>query len=243
MTRTFIIGDIHGGLRALNQLIEKINPTENDKFIFLGDYVDGWSESAQVISYLMELEKKHICIFIKGNHDDYCANWMKTKIEFAPWIIQSGGQSTVDSYIDFTEEQKLVHLNFIERMKLYHIDETNNLFIHAGFSSMHGPSYERYETNYYWDRSLWEMAVAMDTAIPIDSPRYPQRLKKFNQIFIGHTPTIDYGVTEPMQVANLWNVDTGAGFKGKLSAVELESKRIWQSDKVMDLYPDEKGRN
>lgn len=242
MTRTFIIGDIHGGLRALNQLIEKINPSENDKFIFLGDYVDGWSESAQVISYLMELEKKHNCIFIKGNHDDYCANWMKTKIEFAPWMTQ-GGQATVDSYKDFTEEQKLVHLNFIERMKLYYVDESNNLFIHAGFSSMHGPSYERYETNYYWDRTLWEMAVAMDTAIPLDSPRYPQRLKKFNEIYIGHTPTIDYGVTEPMQVANLWNVDTGAGFKGKLSAVELESKRIWQSDKVMDLYPDEKGRN
>lgn len=242
MTRTFIIGDIHGGLRALSQLIEKINPSENDKFIFLGDYVDGWSESAQVISYLIELEKKYDCIFIKGNHDDYCANWMKTKIEFAPWMTQ-GGQATVDSYKDFTDAELVSHLNFIERMKLYHIDETNNLFIHAGFSSMHGPSYERYETNYYWDRSLWEMAVAMDTAIPLDSPRYPQRLKKFNEIYIGHTPTIDYGVTEPMQVANLWNVDTGAGFKGKLSAVELESKRIWQSDKVMDLYPDEKGRN
>jgi hypothetical protein len=28
MKKTYIFGDIHGGLRALIQLIEKINPTE-----------------------------------------------------------------------------------------------------------------------------------------------------------------------------------------------------------------------
>jgi serine/threonine protein phosphatase 1 len=242
MKRTFIIGDIHGGLRALHQLIERINPKENDKFIFLGDYVDGWSESAQVISFLIDLEQKYECIFIKGNHDWYCEEWMKTKLEFGPWVTQ-GGQATLDSYKDFTDSELVLHLNFIERMKLYHIDEQNNLFLHAGFTSSHGVQYEKYQTNFYWDRTLWETVVAMNTSIPIDSPRYPQRLKKFKEIFIGHTPTIDYGVSVPMHIANLWNVDTGAGFKGKLSAVELYSKQIFQSDNVMDLYPDEKGRN
>jgi serine/threonine protein phosphatase 1 len=243
MSKTFIVGDIHGGLRALKQLFEKINPTENDKFIFLGDYVDGWSESAQVISYLIEFEKKQECIFIKGNHDDYCAKWMKTKIDFAPWIIQSGGQSTVDSYKNYTEEQKMVHLNFIEHMKLYYIDEKNNLFIHAGFTSLHGVEYDRYEPAFYWDRTLWEMAAAMDTSIPYNSPRYPARLKKYNEIFIGHTTTLSYGETQPMHIANVWNLDTGAGYNGRLTAIELRTKEIIQSDKLVDLYPNEKGRN
>lgn len=242
MNRTFVIGDIHGGLRALTQLMERIQPKDDDKFIFLGDYVDGWSESAQVISFLIDLDKKYKCIFIKGNHDEYCAKWMRTNVEFEPWLMQ-GGQATVDSYKIYSNAVKAEHLNFIERTKFYHIDEMNRLFIHAGFSSLHGPSQERYETNYYWDRTLWETVIALDTNIPIDSPRYPKRLKHFSEIFIGHTPTINYGESQPIHIANVWNVDTGAGFNGKLSAVELNSKEIFQSDNLPSLYPNEKGRN
>ena len=65
--RTLAIGDIHGGLKALIQLLERANVTKNDRLIFVGDYVDGWSESAQVIQYLIELSKINECIFIKGN--------------------------------------------------------------------------------------------------------------------------------------------------------------------------------
>ena len=66
--KTFAIGDIHGGLRGLKELITLLKLEENYRLIFLGDYVDGWSESAQVIQYLMELSNSYDCIFIKGNH-------------------------------------------------------------------------------------------------------------------------------------------------------------------------------
>jgi serine/threonine protein phosphatase 1 len=51
--RSFAIGDIHGGLKALKQLIERLKLTNDDHLIFMGDYVDGWSESAQVIKYVI----------------------------------------------------------------------------------------------------------------------------------------------------------------------------------------------
>ena len=51
--RTLAIGDIHGGLKALIQILERAKVTEDDTLIFMGDYVDGWSESAQVIDLLM----------------------------------------------------------------------------------------------------------------------------------------------------------------------------------------------
>ena len=38
--RTLVIGDIHGGLKALEQVLERANVTPEDKLIFLGDYVD-----------------------------------------------------------------------------------------------------------------------------------------------------------------------------------------------------------
>ncbi|MFZ0598180.1 MAG: metallophosphoesterase, partial [Flavobacterium sp.] len=46
--RTFVIGDIHGGLLALEQVMKKAEVTTEDTLIFLGDYVDGWSQSPQV---------------------------------------------------------------------------------------------------------------------------------------------------------------------------------------------------
>lgn len=81
MKRTLVIGDIHGGLKALNQLLERANVTKEDTLIFLGDYVDGWSQSAQVISRLMQLEESNPCIFIKGNHDWWCENWLLIQVQ------------------------------------------------------------------------------------------------------------------------------------------------------------------
>ena len=51
MSRIIVIGDIHGGLKALIQLLERIDITPSDKLIFLGDYVDGWSDSVNSVSY------------------------------------------------------------------------------------------------------------------------------------------------------------------------------------------------
>jgi len=70
MSRTLVIGDIHGRLRALLQIMDRAKVTQKDNLIFLGDYVDGWGESPQVIDYLIELGKRQKCIFIKGNHDE-----------------------------------------------------------------------------------------------------------------------------------------------------------------------------
>ena len=77
--RTFAIGDIHGGLKALIQVLNKLELKEGDKIIFMGDYVDGWSESAQVVQFLIDLSQKFNCVFIKGNHDVWCQDWLKSE--------------------------------------------------------------------------------------------------------------------------------------------------------------------
>lgn len=242
MNRTLVIGDIHGGLKALIQLFERAEVSTNDQLIFLGDYVDGWSESAQVIDYLIQLEQTHSCIFIKGNHDAWCIDWLSEGIIDEVWFAH-GGKSTIASYQQRSDAGKQAHLEFFNKMKDYHIDEENNLFIHAGFSSMHGPEKERYSSNYSWDRTLWEMALTVDNKIDQDSPRYPKRLRLYREIYIGHTPTLYYGVDIPMQGSNVWNIDTGAAFTGKLSCLDLQTKNFWQSDALPGLYPNERGRN
>ena len=52
--RTLAIGDIHGGLRALQQVLQRAVVTTDDLLVFLGDYVDGWSESPEVLDFLLQ---------------------------------------------------------------------------------------------------------------------------------------------------------------------------------------------
>ena len=243
MKRTFAIGDIHGGLKALLQVLNKIEVKEEDTLIFMGDYVDGWSEAAQVVDFLIDISKKIDCIFIKGNHDVWCENWLKNANDVnASWFMH-GGKETMDSYNGFTELEKEMHLQFFQHAKMYFLDDKNRLFLHAGFTSMHGVEKETFTHKFCTDRTLWEMALVMDKKIGLEHALYPKRLKHYNEIFIGHTPTTNYGENEPMNAINIWNVDTGAAFKGKITAMNIDTKAYFQSDDLPSLYPNEKGRN
>jgi serine/threonine protein phosphatase 1 len=87
------------------------------------------------------------------------------------------------------------------------------------------------------------MALAFDITLPQDSKRYPRRLKLYREIYIGHTPVTQIGKTVPIQIANIWNVDTGAAFTGVLTVLDIDTKEFWQSEPLPNLYPNEKGRN
>jgi atypical dual specificity phosphatase len=47
--RTLAIGDIHGCATALTQLLREVAPTENDRIVFTGDYIDNGPDTRQVI--------------------------------------------------------------------------------------------------------------------------------------------------------------------------------------------------
>ena len=243
--KKFVIGDIHGGLKALLQVLKKINCDENYTLIFLGDYVDGWSESPAVLDFLIELQKKQPCVFIRGNHDELLLDWLlgnNENIDEKLWF-QHGGEATVLSYQNINAETKEKHIQFLQSLQDYYLDDKNRLFIHAGFTNMKGVEHEFFKPLFYWDRTLWETALAIDNQLSKDAITYPLRLKIYNEIFIGHTPVTKIDETIPVNKACVWNVDTGAAFKGKLTIMDVDSKEFWQSDSLPDLYPTEKGRN
>lgn len=241
--RTLVFGDIHGGLKALKQVYTRAEITEDDHLIFLGDYVDGWSESAGVIDHLMLLKKRHHKItFIRGNHDDLVQQWLEGK-SLSPKWLKHGGQTTIDSYNKLSKKEIDTHITFFKTFEDYYIDATDRMYCHAGFQNLNGPEYEWHNTAFFWDRTLWEMVCAMREDLQEDHYLYPKRLKLFTEIFIGHTPTTRIHSREPVNKANVWNLDTGAAFTGALSVMDIETKQFWQSDPLPSLYPNENGRN
>jgi len=240
--RTLVIGDIHGGLRALHQIFERAQITTEDHLIFLGDYVDGWSESPAVLDFLIELQSTHACVFMRGNHDELLCEWLHNSKDNLMWY-RHGGESTVNAYAKLDALTKKKHVAFLQSLENYYLDDKNRLFVHAGFTNMNGVAFEHFPKLFYWERTLWEMALALDKNLTPDSVLYPRRLKLYREIYIGHTPVTQIGENTPIRMASVWNVDTGAAFKGPLTVLDVDTKRYWQSDPLPDLYPNEIGRN
>ena len=256
--RILVVGDIHGALKALKQCILRSGYNQDeDQLIFLGDYTDGWSDNAKVIEFLYWFAQGAVFkpIFLKGNHDQWVKMWLERGITNPIWI-KNGGDRTVRDYIKsglLTEER---HRSFFNNLQEYHVDAMNRGFVHAGFTSLKGLGHEMCDSDYAWDRTLWNHAVVINNRVGAER----HRCYKHSEMFIGHTPTINYkyvrGATEttedkkigamvdvPMNRLNIWNVDTGAGWKGgRLTIMDTTTKEFWQSDRVNELYPGENPR-
>jgi serine/threonine protein phosphatase 1 len=61
-----------------------------DTLIFLGDYVDGWSQSPQVLDYLIDLSTTNSCVFMR-NHDELLLHWLKKNLLWY-WYNHGGKQ-------------------------------------------------------------------------------------------------------------------------------------------------------
>jgi serine/threonine protein phosphatase 1 len=242
-SRTLVIGDIHSGLRALKQLLDIGKVTADDILIFLGDYVDGWSTAVETIEFLITLRKTHNCIFIRGNHDELCYDWLIQQTDNPTWV-KHGGKSTIESYTRANTKTIAKHLLFYEGLENFYLDSENRLFLHAGFTNLKGVEHEYFVKTLYWDRTLWELAQSLHPNMSEDDEFYPDRLKNYKEIYLGHTPVSKtlFDVV-PVNAANVWNLDTGAAFKGPLSMMDIDTKEIWQSEPVHFLYPQERGRN
>tara|TARA_R110002167_G_scaffold13570_8_gene56228 strand:+ start:4712 stop:5437 length:726 start_codon:yes stop_codon:yes gene_type:complete len=240
--RTLVIGDIHSGLRALEQVMLRAGVTGEDQLIFLGDYVDGWSHAVETVQFLMDLQKTHQCVFLRGNHDELCHDWLVEGKDNPMWL-QHGGEATMKSYGKVNGTTLKTHISFYEALINYHLDASNRLFLHAGFTNLRGVDFEYFSKTFYWDRTLWELSLSLNPELSLDDPFYPKRLIHYSEIYIGHTPVTRIGKTTPQKAANVWNIDTGAAFKGPLSIMDVDTKEVWQSDPVYRLYPGETGRN
>src|SRR5688572_4873486 len=97
--KRWVIGDVHGCFKSLKAIVEeKIQPSRQDKIIFVGDYIDRGPDSKGVVSYLMQLRLMgHNLVFLKGNHEDMMLRSATNKQMKKDWFY-NGGMATLQSF-------------------------------------------------------------------------------------------------------------------------------------------------
>lgn len=241
MKRTLLVTDIHGSFKALLQVLDRsgFNP-EVDLLISLGDVCDGWPDVTECVQYLAALPNHQ---HLLGNHDDWCHRWLRGRLdqsysglhfeEFDLWDTQ-GGRATMVSMDSHGSHQEV--FDYLEDASFF-IETKSDLLVHGGVP-IHSWAGNVPVSTLMWDRTMVGEAVRSGVA---DDPV----VKHYGLVYCGHTPTImlrDKGSPEPRKFSNVWMLDTGASYDGKLTVFCKETKEFWQSDPVPDLYPGVKAR-
>lgn len=238
--RTLVIGDIHGNINALKEVLDLAHyDVKKDRLICLGDYIDYNEGSFEVVQLLIELQEKspQENIYILGNHDWWFKKALNNdfyRLRDEPYIkimhpswYKYGCKETLESYLKHTDDDILFHREeFYNKLKWYHI-ENNRLFVHAGFHEVHGfqATLEKSKDDLIWNRSLFE------TAYYDWKNNYNLKFDSFDRIYIGHTQTPRFDILKPTIMANVLNLDQGCKTSGVLTCWIDETDEYFQTKK------------
>lgn len=146
---TLAIGDIHGCYRALNTMLDLVQPSTDDLVITLGDYVDRGPDSKVVISTLLELKQTHNYIHLMGNHEIQMIRAIEAPHHMERFLSSMcGGKETLDNYGGSFEDIPAEHWEFITSAELYH-ETDSHIYVHAGLESTVALDQQDAETLYY----------------------------------------------------------------------------------------------
>ena len=214
--RTIAIGDIHGCSVALDLLIAQIAPTADDVIVTLGDYVDRGPDSKGVVDRLIELRQTCSVIAIYGNHEEMMLGVVKEGKPHQNWL-QHGGVETLDSY-GFVGDMSVIppsHFEFYDSMVNFH-ETDNHFFVHANYQ----PSLPLAELDVFTLR--WQKLTEFTPG-----PHFSGK-----KAVLGHTH--DRG-GEIFDINHLICIDTYCYGGGWLTALDVDSKEVWQANMAGDV--------
>jgi serine/threonine protein phosphatase 1 len=117
----------------------------------------------------------------------------------------------------------------LKTARLYYILQ-NCLFVHGGFIPEE-PLEQQDQDVFLWDRSL------VKRALENKHHSRDKKLTSFDAVFVGHTPTINFDETTPIQACDVCLMDTGAGWPGGvLTIMDIDTRQYCCSDMVNELY-------
>jgi serine/threonine protein phosphatase 1 len=223
--RIYAVGDIHGRLDLLNELLARINtdialrPTARPVYVFLGDYIDRGPSSRETIDRLIEHGATHETVFLKGNHELIAIRCLSDRGLFDQWLrlgglqtlvsygvpaeTLAGGKPIVELQSAFHSALPQAHFRFFRDLQTS-FSCGDFLFAHAGVKPGVELSRQK-ETDLLWIRE-----------------EFLTSNRDFGKIIVhGHTPTSEIEVRP-----NRINIDTGAFATGRLTCLVIEDESL-----------------
>lgn len=202
MALTYAVGDIHGSLGKLTQLIAACRQHADGRemiLVFLGDYIDRGADSAGVVRFIrgLQADLPGRVITLMGNHEAMALGVLDGTTPVSVWLF-NGGAATLQSYgVKDVHDLPGAHLDWMRALRLTY-DDGRRFFVHAGVDP---------------DKALQAQDAA--TLLWIREP-FLQEERDYGRLIVhGHTPVT---TDEPELRANRLNLDTAAVFGGPLTA-------------------------
>lgn len=85
MARTIAVGDVHGCLEELRELLLAVDLRHDDHIVFVGDLVDRGPFSVDTVRFVRQLisDRPGRVIVLKGNHEDKLCLWRQREAQRA----------------------------------------------------------------------------------------------------------------------------------------------------------------
>jgi serine/threonine protein phosphatase 1 len=212
--RTIAIGDIHGCFYQFKELVEnKLQLTNTDTLVLLGDYIDRGTDSKKVIDYILSLQNKDFNLIpLMGNHEKMLLNAFDNTQNLSKWLFFGGKQSMLSFGIKDLSELEKKYKIFFQNLKNYHIIK-DTIFVHAGFNDhIKEPLLDIYPM-------LWTCNDA-----------YLNPFFKNKTVIHGHCAiSIDTSLANINKESKVINIDTGCVYQKQnsgLSAYIIETKKL-----------------
>ncbi|TCK60941.1 metallophosphoesterase [Seleniivibrio woodruffii] len=256
MPFTAVIGDIHGCIRTLDRLINRIEARYSDvNYISLGDIVDRGFHSLEVTELFMEMKKQGRFRMLLGNHEDMMLDYTGLSAVYAPnaWF-GTGGKLTVSSFSRKELDNKLTlgtvtnwdfkpylepYQEFFDSAEMYFgYDYPRNkyMFSHAGLGPSNGKvgrvtEYSRRKDYLYiWTRDT-EQSQKKHFGYTMVHGHTP--VKKVDPQHNPRTPFVNRNKAGELVSVNL---DTGCVYGYALSAMVIDDAGDFEfvSERCMD---------
>jgi serine/threonine protein phosphatase 1 len=225
--RIYAIGDVHGRLDLLDDLLMQIGADNAGRrpsattLLFLGDLVDRGPDSAGVVERVRKLAASDVDVrVLMGNHEEVFLAAVQKDLPALRFCCRIGGRETIISYgISQEEYERLDYAELAERLAELvppeHIDFMASFedvivaggyaFVHAGFRPNVAIADQRQKDMRWIREPFLEHEGAFEA-------------------FVVHGHTILEDIDER---ANRIGIDTGAYATGKLTALGLEGVDRW----------------
>ena len=132
--RINVFGDIHGCFEPLKKYFEDYPYSENEMYIFTGDYIDRGIQNKEVLEFLIEMSKKPNVLLLEGNHEKWLKYYAFDEVE----NIKSGTfrKRTMPEILDIDTSELRNLYRRIGQIAYIEYDDNRYLICHGGVPYM-----------------------------------------------------------------------------------------------------------